>query len=70
MEAAIAASWFGTREALDAVLSIFRQPIGGHLAYAAVSALESQPLQQHWQNDQDSIVPALLNRARRSLEIQ
>ncbi|MDG1991796.1 MAG: sulfatase-like hydrolase/transferase [Pirellulales bacterium] len=70
MEAAIAASWIGTREALETVLSIFRQPIGGHLAYAAVSALESQPLQHHWQNDQDSIVPALLNRARRSLEIQ
>ncbi|MBT3212050.1 MAG: sulfatase-like hydrolase/transferase [Planctomycetaceae bacterium] len=70
MEAAIAASWIGTREALETVLSIFRQPIGGHLAYAAVSALESQPLQQYWQNDQDSIVPALLNRARRSLEIQ
>ena len=70
MEAAIAASWIGTREALDAVLSIFRQPIGGHLAYAAVCALESQPLQQHWQNDQRSIVPALLNRARRSLEIK
>ena len=70
MEAAIAASWIGTREALENVLSIFRQPIGGHLAYAAVSALESQPLQQHWKNDQDSIVPALLNRARRSREIQ
>ena len=70
MEAAIAASWIGTREALDAVLSIFRQPIGGHLAYAAVCALESQPLQRHWQNDQKSIVPALLKRARRSLEIQ
>ena len=70
MEAAIAASWIGTQEALDAVLSIFRQPIGGHLAYAAVSALESQPLQRHWKNNQESVVPALLNRARRSLEIQ
>ena len=70
MEADIAASWIGTQEALDAVLSIFRQPIGGHLAYAAVCALESSPLQRHWRNDQDSIAPALLNRARRSLEIQ
>lgn len=70
MEAAIAASWIGTQEALDAVLSIFRQPIGGHLAYAAVCALESSPLQRHWRNDQDSIAPALLHRARRSLEIQ
>ena len=70
MEAAIAASWIGTQEALDAVLSIFRQPIGGHLAYAAVCALESSPLQRHWRNDQDSIAPALLNRARRSLEIK
>jgi putative heme-binding domain-containing protein len=69
LEAAIAASWIGTPEAVEAVIRIFRQPLGGHLAYAAVCALESAPLAAHWRGDDASPVPALLARGRRSLEI-
>lgn len=69
MEAAIAASWIGTPEALEAVIRVFRQPLGGHLAYAAVCALESAPLARHWRDDPESPVPALLARGRRSQEI-
>ena len=69
MEAAIAASWIGTPAALEAVIEIFRQPLGGHLTYAAVAALQSAPLRRHWQQDATSPVPVLLKRARRSLEI-
>jgi len=70
LEAAIAASWIGTPEALEAVVGIFRRPLGGHLAYAAVGALESAPLKRHWQGDPASPVPGLLKLARRSLEIR
>ena len=70
LEAAIAASWIGTPEALEAVIGIFRRPLGGHLAYAAVCALESAPLERHWQDAPASPVPGLLKLARRSLEIR
>jgi putative heme-binding domain-containing protein len=69
LEAAIAASWLGTPEALEAVVRIFRQPLGGHLAYAAICALESASLERHWRDDPASPVPALLARGKRSLEI-
>ena len=69
MQAAIAASWIGTPEALEEVIRIFRQPLGGHLAYAAVCALESATLARHWQDDPASPVPALLARGKRSLTI-
>ncbi len=70
LEAAIAASWIGTPEALEAVIGVFRRPLGGHLAYAAVAALESAPLKRHWEGDPASPVPGLLKLARRSLEIR
>lgn len=70
LEAAIAASWIGTPEALEAVIGIFRRPLGGHLTYAAVGALESAPLKRHWQKDPASPVPSLLKLARRTLEIR
>jgi putative heme-binding domain-containing protein len=69
MEAAITASWIGTREALDAVLAICRQPLGGHLAYAATCSLEAHTLRRHWEHDATSPVPALLKRASRGLRI-
>jgi putative heme-binding domain-containing protein len=70
MEAAIAASWIGTREALEAVLGIFRRPLGGHLAYAAVAALESAPLKRLWEQDAASPAPRLLRLARKNLDIR
>lgn len=69
MEAAITASWIGTKAALDAVLEICRRPLAGHLAYAATCALESHTLRRHWEGDPSSPVPAILKRAQRSLKI-
>ena len=69
LEAALTASWIGTPEALDAVLEICRQPLEGHLAYAAVCALESRTLRPHWEHDPQSPVPALLARSSKSLKI-
>ena len=49
MEAAIAASYIGTKEALDAMLDVLKHPRGGHLAYAITCALESHTLRPHWE---------------------
>ncbi|MEZ5301473.1 MAG: GDSL-type esterase/lipase family protein, partial [Verrucomicrobiales bacterium] len=51
MEAAIAASWIGTREALDAMLPVFGTEMGAHLRYAVRCALGSENLSRHWESD-------------------
>lgn len=51
MQAAIAASYYGSREALDAMLDVLKHPRGGHLDYAISCALGSSPLKQHWENN-------------------
>lgn len=51
MEAINAASYIGTRAALDAVLPVLDQPMGDHLKYATTCALGSAALLQHWQAD-------------------
>ena len=45
MEAAIAASYIGTNEALEAMLDVLKHPRGGHLDYAIRSALGSRDTQ-------------------------
>jgi putative heme-binding domain-containing protein len=70
LEAAITASWIGTREAFAAVLEIARRPLGGHLAYATACALESRTLRPYWEHDAASPVPRLLKQASRGLEIK
>ncbi len=44
MEAVISASYVGGEEALQAILSVFEQPMGDHLRYAARCALNSEAL--------------------------
>jgi plastocyanin len=51
LEAAVAASYLGTRGALDAVLPILDQPMGDHLKYALTCALGSADLLRAWQSD-------------------
>ncbi|MGB8166721.1 MAG: PVC-type heme-binding CxxCH protein [Chthoniobacteraceae bacterium] len=51
MEAVIAASYIGTRAALDAVMPVMHSPMGEHLRYATLCALESEALQRHWKDD-------------------
>jgi len=53
MEAAIAASWIGTKEALDAMLDVFKHPRDRHLAYAITCSLGSENLLQHWKGNPD-----------------
>ncbi len=49
MQAAIAASYFGSRAALDAMLDVLKHPRGGHLDYAINCALGSEALKIHWE---------------------
>jgi putative heme-binding domain-containing protein len=69
LETALTASWIGTPESLAAVLEVCKQPLRGHLAYAAACALDSRLLRRHWENDPASPVPGLLKKASRSLQI-
>ncbi|MEX2214830.1 MAG: PVC-type heme-binding CxxCH protein [Phycisphaeraceae bacterium] len=70
MEAAIAASYIGSKEALDAMLDIARHPRDGHLAYAFTSALESHTLRPHWEkNPAYASVPKLLKESKQAGEL-
>jgi putative heme-binding domain-containing protein len=51
MEAAIAASYIGTREALEAMLEVLDHPREGHLDYAIRCALGSRTLRPLWEGD-------------------
>ena len=51
LEAAIAASYIGSKEALLAILPILDQPMGDHLKYAVTCSLGSAALLPHWQGD-------------------
>ncbi len=67
MEAAIAASWFGSREALDVLLTIPDQVMGEHLRYAFVCALGSQSIRRHWKGRNEyAMVPILLQSAQKA----
>ena len=53
LEAIIAATYYGTAGALEAVTPVFEQPMGDHLKFAAQCALISKELVPYWQaNDE------------------
>ncbi len=66
MQAAIAASYIGTRPALDAMLDVFKHPRKGHVAYAITCALGSHTLRRHWEQDKNLGIARLLKQASRS----
>ena len=69
MQAAIAASYIGTPQALDAILDVANHPRGGHLAYAFKCALESHTLKRHWEgNPSYAHVSSLIQQAQRKNE--
>lgn len=70
MEAAIAASYIGTKEALDAMLDVLKHPRGGHLAYAITCALESAPLRRHWEGNPSYNVASILRASNRATAIK
>ncbi len=70
MEAVIAASYIGTRPALEAVLEVLQHPIGEHLAYAITCSLGSRTLRPIWEANPDYGVDRLLKKLARSNEIK
>jgi putative heme-binding domain-containing protein len=70
MEAAIAASYFGTKAALDAMLDVFKHPAKKHTAYAITCALGSHSLRRHWEGDPNYDIEKRLKLAQRQLVIR
>ncbi|MEE2642944.1 MAG: PVC-type heme-binding CxxCH protein [Planctomycetota bacterium] len=70
MQAAIAASYLGTREAMEAILDIFKKPTKGHLAYALTCALGSKTLQPYWKDNPEYDIQKKLQEAKRKLVIR
>jgi putative heme-binding domain-containing protein len=70
MEAAIAASYIGSKAALDAMLDVLRHPRGGHLAYAITCAIGSKSLKRHWEGDPSYDLEKLLKAASQSDDLK
>lgn len=70
MEAAIAASYIGTKDALDAMLDVLKHPRGGHLAYAITCSLGSAPLRRHWEGNPTYNVASILRAGNRASAIR
>ena len=62
MEAANAASYLGTKEALNALIDIFQYPMQDHLKFAIRCAIGSEALANHWQGDKPSVSKAVVRK--------
>lgn len=69
MQAAIAASYIGTRPAFDAMLDTLQHPRDGHLQYAITCALGSKTLRRFWEHDPDRTIATILKDAAREKAI-
>src|SRR5205085_12547408 len=67
---AIAASYIGTKEALDAMLDVLKHPRGGHLAYAITCSLGSHTLRRHWEGNPAYDVPRILRASSRTTQLK
>jgi putative heme-binding domain-containing protein len=70
MEAVIAASYIGSREAFDAARDVLRHPRGGHLSYAMVCAFGSASLRRYWEGEPGSEIARMLRAAARETELR
>ncbi|MDZ4850871.1 MAG: PVC-type heme-binding CxxCH protein [Pirellulaceae bacterium] len=70
MEAVIAASYIGTKPALEAVLEVFKHPMGDHLSYAIAGSLGSYTLRPLWEADTKYGVAKIIKQLERSNEIK
>lgn len=70
MEAAIAATYIGTREAFEAMLDVLTHPHQGHLAYAIQCALGSHTLRRHWEGSDRYNVAKLLRDGKRQSQLR
>jgi len=70
MEAAIAASYIGTKESLEAMLDVFKHPRDGHLEYAIISSLGSKTLRPFWEGNTKLDVNSLMRKFNSKDEIR
>ncbi len=70
MEAAIAASYIGTKPAFEAMLDVLKHPRGGHLEYAITCALGAHTLRPHWEDDSRYDIAKLLEQASKDRVIR
>lgn len=70
MEAAIAATYIGTKPAFEAMLDVLKHPRDGHLAYAITCALGSHSLRPHWESNPEYNVASMLKQAAKESVIQ
>lgn len=70
MQAAIACTYVGTREALDVALQTLNHPAEKHVAYAIQCALGSSTLSRHWKERPEYNMDRILNNLRRSSELK
>jgi len=70
MEAVIAASYIGSREAFDAARDVLQHSRGGHLNYAIVSAFGSASLRPYWERESGSEIARMLRVAARETELR
>ncbi len=64
MEAVIAATYFGTKDALNSILDVLKHPRGGHLDYAIQCALGSEVMRRHWENEPNYNIAVVLKHAQ------
>ena len=64
MEAAIASTYIGSQEALDAMLDVMKYPREGHLQYAIECALGSEALRRHWEKNPRYQIESILKQAK------
>lgn len=70
MQAAIACSYIGTPEALDACLQTLNHPAEKHTAYAIQCALGSHTLRRHWENNPKYNIDRILRKLKRSSDLK
>lgn len=70
MEAVIAASYIGTKEAFDAALNVLKHPREGHLAYAVAGSFGSHTLRAYWEGKPQYGIARLLKEANKELVIK
>ncbi|NNE01265.1 MAG: hypothetical protein HKN47_28460 [Pirellulaceae bacterium] len=70
MEAAIATSYIGSKEAFDVLMEVIKQPAQGHLSYAIACALGSKSIRRHWEADDSYNVAKFLRDAKKDTQLQ
>ena len=70
MQAVIAATYIGTRQAFEAILDVFDHPRDGHLQYAITCAMGSRTMRPFWENDPSLGIEQMLKKAAKDQEIK